>query len=315
MSPEPVYLQVLKKRNEAQGVVSLELSRIDGTPLPHWEPGAHIDVTLPNGLTRQYSLCGAPERRDLWRIAVLDEPQSRGGSRLIHESVSEGDVLTASPPRNHFPLVDASAYVFVAGGIGITPILPMLDRVSRNGKAWLLIYGGRARANMAFLDEISSFPKEAVQVCPHDEIGLIDLTAIEDFINTDMAIYCCGPGTLIDAVETRFGGRAGIAVYRERFTASASAHLEEGAFEVELARTGGRLIVPPFESMLRVLHDAGCDVPHSCEAGICGTCAVRVLAGTPDHRDDVLTDRERDAGDVMLPCVSRALSSRLVVDL
>lgn len=316
MELETIYLQVLRKQREADRVVSLELGRIDGAPLPEWQPGAHIELTLPNGQKRQYSLCGDLACRDIWQIAILNDPHSRGGSRLIHENVAVGDVLTSSLPRNQFPLVSAPAYIMVAGGIGITPILPMIDRIARSGAPWRLIYGGRSRASMAFLDKLSSLPASAVEILPQDEIGLIDLDLIDSLVApVETALYCCGPEVLISAVEARFRNRPGISLYRERFAASAKGAPGDGSFEIELARSGRILSVPPFESPLRILREAGCDVPYSCEAGICGTCAVRVISGTPDHRDDVLTDEERQAANVMLPCVSRALSSRLVLDI
>ena len=315
MSASFLELGILAKRNEAAGVVSLALARRDGAALPGWEPGAHIDLILPNGLVRQYSLCGDPNCTDHWRVAILDDPHSRGGSRLIHQSVSAGDTLKASAPRNHFAIVEASSYLFIAGGIGITPLLPMIGRVAARGKPWSLLYGGRSRAHMAFLDELTALPGENISLFPEDEVGRIDLASVELVDALDTAVYCCGPDGLITAVEQRCGLKRGVRFYRERFAAMPKADLEPGAFEVELARQNRRVTVGPYESLLRVLHREGCAVQHSCDAGICGTCLLPVLGGIPDHRDDILTPEECQSGKVILPCVSRSKTPLLIVDL
>lgn len=302
----------------SDGVLSLTLNAADGSMLPLWEAGAHIDVILPNGLTRQYSLCGNPDNRTYWQIGILNEPASRGGSRYIHENLRIGDRLQVSAPRNNFSLVEAKHYLFIAGGIGITPILPMLRKATQLGKSWTLLYGGRTHNSMAFLDEIAELSAAAHAqslIRPQDEFGLLDLA---EFLKTpcdETAIYCCGPGPLIDAVESNCAAWHPDALHRERFTPKEKPALEKGAFEVELARSGKRLIVPPFRSLLSVLQEAGCKVTNSCTAGICGTCLVKVISGTPQHNDDVLSDRDRASGEVMLVCVSRSESDLLVLDL
>ncbi|WP_244425277.1 PDR/VanB family oxidoreductase [Pseudaminobacter salicylatoxidans] len=308
-------VDVAAVKTEADGVVSLELKSSYGQSLPGWTPGAHIDVILPNALVRQYSLCGDPQNPETWRIGVLREPASRGGSSCIHEDVRVGDRLQVTTPRNNFALVDAERYLFIAGGIGITPILPMIRQAADGGKPWTLLYGGRTRNSMAFLDEISTCRGGEVHIMPQDEFGLLDLPRFLGAPRTDTAVYCCGPGPLIDAVEENCRTWRAGALHRERFAPSVKPQLETGAFEVELARSGQRLTVPPHTSLLSVLENAGHKITNSCRAGICGTCLVKVLAGTPQHNDDVLSDADRESGAVMLVCVSRSESELLVLDL
>lgn len=313
--PNAVFeVDVTAVKTEADGVVSLELRSLSG-PLPSWSPGAHIDVILPNGLVRQYSLCGDPRNSDVWRIGVLREPSSRGGSRCIHDEIQPGDRLRVAVPRNNFGLVEAGRYLFIAGGIGITPILPMIRQVADEGRPWTLLYGGRTRGSMAFLDEISAYRGGEIHVVPQDEFGLLDLPRFLGAPRTDTAVYCCGPGPLIDAVEANCRNWPAGALHRERFAPSAKSKLEKGAFEVELARSGQRLMVPAHTSLLTVLENAGHKITNSCRAGICGTCLVRVLSGVPQHNDDVLSDADRESGAVMLVCVSRSESDLLVLDL
>lgn len=313
--PNAVFeVDVTAVKTEADGVVSLELRSLSG-PLPSWSPGAHIDVILPNGLVRQYSLCGDPRNSDVWRIGVLREPSSRGGSRCIHDEIQPGDRLRVAVPRNNFGLVEAGRYLFIAGGIGITPILPMIRQVADEGRPWTLLYGGRTRGSMAFLDEISAYRGGEIHVVPQDEFGLLDLPRFLGAPRTDTAVYCCGPGPLIDAVEANCRSWPAGALHRERFAPSAKSKLEKGAFEVELARSGQRLMVPAHTSLLTVLENAGHKITNSCRAGICGTCLVRVLSGVPQHNDDVLSDADRESGAVMLVCVSRCESDLLVLDL
>ncbi len=313
--PNAVFeVDVTAVKTEADGVVSLELRSLSG-PLPSWSPGAHIDVILPNGLVRQYSLCGDPRNSGVWRIGVLREPASRGGSSCIHEEIRAGDRLQVAMPRNNFGLVEAERYLFIAGGIGITPILPMIRQVADEGKPWTLLYGGRTRGSMAFLDEISACQGGEVHIVPQDEFGLLDLPRFLGEPRTDTAVYCCGPGPLIDAVEANCRNWPAGALHRERFAPSARPKLEKGAFEVELARSGQRLMVPAHTSLLTVLENAGHKITNSCRAGICGTCLVKVLSGVPQHNDDVLSDADRESGTVMLVCVSRCESDLLVLDL
>ena len=227
----------------------------------------------------------------------------------------EGDELTASAPRNHFPLEEADRYLFIAGGIGITPILPMIAEAERRGRPWRLAYGGRSRASMAFRDELSAYG-DRVEIRPQDECGLLDLDALLGTPEPGTAVYCCGPAPLLAAVEERCAAWPAGTLRTERFTPAAGATENAGdAFEVELAGNGEVITVPAAESVLTCLRKAGHEILSSCEEGTCGTCETGVLAGVPDHRDAVLTQAERDAGDIMMVCVSRSRTPRLVLDL
>jgi ferredoxin-NADP reductase len=298
----------------AADVLAITLVDPDGDALPGWAPGAHIDVDLGAGFVRQYSLCGDPDDTTRWRIAVLREAAGRGGSQRVHDLVRAGEKLPVRGPRNHFPLVDADRYIFIAGGIGITPILPMVRRTAAQGRLWTALYGGRSRSSMAFVDELRSIPGGELDVVPQDEFGLLDLSTAIGAPTVRTAIYCCGPEPLITAVERESVHWPAGTLHRERFAATPVAG-EGGAFDVVLQRTGVRLTVPEYESLLDVIESAGVAVENSCRAGICGTCLVRVSSGEPDHQDDVLSDDERERGDVMLPCVSRARDGLLVLDL
>jgi ferredoxin-NADP reductase len=298
----------------ADGVVALTLRAPDGDPLPPWEPGAHIDLHLPGGLVRQYSLCGDPADAHRWRVAILREPDGRGGSACVHDKVGVGDQLAAGGPRNRFALVDASEYLFLAGGIGITPLLPMIGEVARRGKPWRLVYGGRSRASMAFLDELEPLG-DAVAVRPQDEFGLLELDALLGTPNAATAVYCCGPESLLRAVEQRCTSWPEDALHVERFAPiRPDPDARDETFEVELAQSGRCVQVAAGVSILAALEAAGVGVLSSCQEGTCGTCETGVLGGEPDHRDSVLTKAEQQAGDVMMICVSRSLTPRLVLD-
>ena len=301
----------------AEGVVALWLVPAGTAPLPPWTPGAHIDVHLPGGLVRQFSLCGSPASLLGWRVAVLLEPDGRGGSALVHRALAEGDELTVSPPRNHFELHNESAYLFVAGGIGITPIRPMIAEAERLGRPWRLAYAGRSRATMAFLDDLSRYG-DKVTLWPGDEAGRMDLAALLGPEAPGTGVYCCGPASLLDDAARQcdaLGLPAGT-LHVERFTSldDAAGHAG-GCFEVELASSGQVIAVDDGQSVLAALRGAGVEVLSSCEEGTCGTCETGVLSGVPDHRDTVLTPAERAACDLMMVCVSRAKTSRLLLDL
>ncbi|MCD2192009.1 PDR/VanB family oxidoreductase [Actinomycetospora endophytica] len=301
----------------AQDVVSLTLTRPDGGRLPDWAPGAHIDVTLANGETRQYSLCGDRWDAHTFRVAVLRETDGRGGSAFVHDELAVGDEVLLGGPRNNFPLAPSPRYLFIAGGIGITPILPMIHQADLVGADWTLLYGGRRRASMAFLDDLAVHG-ERVEIVPQDEAGLLPLGTWLGAPRGDTVVYCCGPGPLLDAVEHAMTG-AGWAPHRlrtERFTAAeVGAPVRDEPFTVELARTGTTVVVGPRLSVLEAARQAGATTLSSCERGTCGTCETTVLDGLPDHRDSILADHERAAGDCMFPCVSRSCTDRLVLDL
>ncbi len=299
----------------AGGVRGLVLTRTDGADLPPWEPGAHVDLVLPSGLVRQYSLCGDPHDLSRYEIAVLREPASRGGSHEVHDALTVGAEVGFRGPRNRFPLVEADQYLFLAGGIGITPLLPMVIEAERRGARWRLVYGGRSRTSMAFLARLERW--SSAEVWPQDEMGLLDLASLVTAEGTEV-VYCCGPAPLLDAVTARCAEVGRVAdLHLERFTASdgdAPAASGGEPFEVQIGVGGPVLGVGPDSSVLQTLLDAGVEVLFSCEEGTCGSCETTVLAGEPDHRDQLLTDAEREAGSMLL-CVSRSRSPRLVLEL
>ncbi|MEU1709386.1 PDR/VanB family oxidoreductase [Streptomyces sp. NPDC005706] len=290
----------------AEGVVQL---RLEGPDLPHWEPGAHLDLVLPSGLVRQYSLCGDPADTSSYTLATRLVPDGRGGSREVHERLAEGMELEVRGPRNRFPLRAAPSYVFVAGGIGITPILPML-RALPDGTEWRLLYGGRTRASMPYLEQVRELAGDRLTLVAEDEDGRPDLDALFAGLPQGTAVYCCGPEGLTAAVEARLP--EGATLHLERFAARASATGDAG-FELELRRSGRTLTVPAGSSVLAAVRSELPDTAYSCEQGFCGTCQQRVVEGEVDHRDELLTDAER--ADSMLICVSRARSDRLVLDM
>ncbi|MGW3198588.1 PDR/VanB family oxidoreductase [Streptomyces sp. NPDC001118] len=302
---------VTDRRHEADGVVSLTLR---GSGLPPWTPGAHLDLLLADGLERQYSIYGDPAERDLWRIAVLREPEGRGGSAFVHERLQPGETIRVRGPRNNFPLRPAARYLFIAGGIGITPVLPMLRAVDTAGTDWSLLYGGRTRNSMAFLDELTRYG-ERVAVRPQDEAGLLDLASYLGAPEPDTAVYCCGPGALLDAVEQYSAANGWPEPQTERFQPRAQAASPDAPFELVLARSGLTLNVAEHTSVLETVHAAGVEVLYSCTEGTCGTCETDVLEGVPDHRDSLLTADERATGETMMICVSRCQGDRLVLDL
>jgi len=312
-------LVVHRRTAPADGVVVVDLADPDGQDLPRWEPGAHIDLILNDDLTRQYSLCGDPHDSDVWRIGVLLDPNSRGGSQYIHENLNEGSVVRVRGPRNNFALVDAAHYRFIAGGIGITPIATMIEAAQRSGNDWTLLYGGRARASMAFEKELAERYPDRVTVWPQDERGLLDLESLLKEPQDDTVIYCCGPEPLLAAVEQHSAHWPVGALHLERFAAKApsATHAAEALenFEVVCQRSGVTLEITADESILVALEAAGVPTLSACYEGICGTCQTTVLEGVVDHRDSVLSPAEQAAGEVMMTCVSRSCTKRLVLDL
>jgi ferredoxin-NADP reductase len=297
---------------EADNVLSLRLVSPDGAPLPSWEPGAHIELALPSGRRRQYSLCGDPNDTRSYRIAVLQVPAGRGGSVEVHTGARVGQLLTVHGPRNHFPLVPSPAYLFIAGGIGITAVLAMAARVAAVGGEWTLVYAGRRRTSMAFLDEVRALGPERVDVVPGDERGRPDLDAIIGAAAPGTAVYCCGPDRLLHAVQERVAARPDLSLHVERFTGTTAGG--GAAFQVELRRSGRVIDVPADRTVLQAVREVLPAVPAGCEQGICGACRTTVLTGEPDHRDELLSSADRAAG-AMLICVSRARSERLTLDL
>lgn len=301
----------------ADGVVALDLQREDGGPLPAWTPGAHVDVVLPDGLgERQYSLCGDPADAARWRIAVLREEDGRGGSLLLH-SLAAGDPVAVRGPANHFAFepVPGGRHLFVAGGIGITPIAAMVRAAEEAGADWRLVYAGRSRASMAFVDELVGAHGDRVQVFAGDEGVRADVAALLAAA-PDAVVHCCGPARLIEAVEAASAGRPPGRLHLERFEAKqVGAPVLDGPFEVELLLSGITVTVPPERSILETVEEAGVLALASCRTGTCGTCEVPVVEGEVDHRDSVLSPEEQEDGFAMMICVSRAACPRLVLEL
>ena len=301
----------------ADDVRRLRLADPSGAPLPAWLPGAHVDLQLGD-LVRQYSLCGDPADASGWSVAVLREPAGRGGSSYVHDKLTAGDLVTVRGPRNHFPLLPAPSYLFVAGGIGITPLLPMVAAADAAGADWRLAYGGRTRASMAFADDLLAAYGERVTLYPQDEVGLLPLAELLPAPQDGTLVYCCGPTPLLTAVEEHGANWPEGLLHREHFAPKEQLHAaDDGSFEVELADSGLTLAVAPDRSILETVREAGIDLLSSCEEGTCGTCETGVLTGTVDHRDSILTAAERAANDVMYVCVSRAARGcpKLVLEL
>jgi ferredoxin-NADP reductase len=308
-------LLVAERKAAAHGVVTLTLRDPDGRDLPPWTAGAHIDLVPRPEVVRQYSLCGDPADRTGWRIAVLREPDGRGGSRLVHDEMAAGSRVRVRGPRNNFALAGAPAYLFIAGGIGITPILPMVVAAEEAGASWRLVYGGRRRASMAFLPELARHGDKVV-IWPEDELGLLPLQAELAEPRPDVLVYCCGPEPLLAAVEERCAAWPAGSLRVERFAPKPQAEpVRAEGFEVVCDRSGLSLQVPPGRSILEMAEEAGLVILSSCREGTCGTCETEVIEGVPDHRDSVLTEPEREAGELMMICVSRSRSPRLVLDL
>ena len=312
-------LLLAQKEEIADGVVALTLTGHDQQELPSWTPGAHIDLVLESvGLTRQYSLCGNPADRHRWRVAVLNAPDSRGGSRFIHRELQPGGTIRVRGPRNHFSLVNSPRYLFIAGGIGVTPMLPMVEAAQAAGADWEMAYGGQNRNSMAFLLDLLSRYGHRVRAWPQDETGRLPLQSMLAEPREDTLVYCCGPEPLLEAVEKHCESWPTGSLHVERFVEKA-VEPEPGGddkFEVILQRSGVALTVCAGKSILEVVEDARvANVLASCRTGLCGTCETEVLEGEPDHRDSVLTAAERQRNECMMICVSRARSRRIVLDL
>lgn len=306
-----MVLTVHHTQIEAMGVRSFRLVSAAGTPLPRWQPGAHLDVLLPSGRRRQYSLCGDPADRSSYRIAVRLIADGGGGSRELHESVGVGCVVRASAPRNAFPFVPASHYVFLAGGIGITPILPMVKHAAAQGTPWQLVYTGRCRESMPFLDELSELDPARVLLRPYDQHGFPSGEQLLAHAPPGATVYCCGPAAMIENVRRAFPASAASAFHVERFTAPPI--LGGQAFEVRLARSNRVVGVPADRSVLDALREVLPTIAYSCRRGFCGTCRTRVIAGEVAHRDEVLTPQER--AEAMTICVSRSRGGPITLDL
>ncbi|MDE1950885.1 MAG: oxidoreductase [Burkholderiales bacterium] len=322
-APSSLRLRVARKTVEAEGICGFELVDPAGAALPAFSAGSHLDVQLPNGLTRQYSLCNDPGDSHRYQIAVLRDAASRGGSAAMHDQVHEGQVIEVSAPRNHFPLAHgARRSLLLAGGIGITPLLCMAERLHRIGADFEVHYCTRSPARTAFRERIaaSAFAARVAfhydDGAPGQKLDIAALVAAAADPGTHLSV--CGPCGFMDAVlgAARAAGWPSERLHYEFFAAAPAAPgTTNESFEVQLASSGKLVRVAPEQSIVQALAEAGVVVPTSCEQGVCGTCLTRVIEGQPDHRDSYFTPEEQAAGDQMLPCCSRALSSRLVLDL
>ena len=316
VSPERVRLRLHAISFETGSVRLLDLREPNGCALPAFPPGAHVDLKLNGGLVRSYSLIGDPADGSRYLLGVHRDPQSRGGSRYLHDRARVGDLIEVSHPIDDFPLVeDAAASVFIAGGIGITPILPMIDRLAGLGRPFVLHYGVRDRKAVPFQPRMTRHgDKVRTAFSREPGGGRLDIAGIVDAAPVDVELYCCGPRGMLDAFAVATAGRDPARVHVEHFSAVEPAAVE-GGFEVVLARSGRTVAVPPGKTILEALNEAGIEPACSCIEGVCGTCETRVLDGLPDHRDAILTPEERANNRTMMICVSGARTSRLVLDL
>lgn len=303
-----------RRREIAEGIVELVFRAADDGDLPRWEPGAHVDIVLDDGEIRQYSLCGDPADHTTFTVAVLLEKEGRGGSRRIHEELRAGTSVELRGPRNHFPLHESQRYLFIAGGIGVTPLIPMMRAVEAAGAEWRFVYGGRSESTMGYVDDLRELG-DRVTIWPEDVNGLIDLDGLLGTATRETLVYSCGPEPLLAAVEERCQSWPQGTLNIERFTAIQIDTSADTGFEVELAQTGITVHVPEDRTILEVVNEAGIYVPTSCTEGTCGSCETPILDGTAEHRDVVLSPEEQDAQETMMICVSRASCPRLVLDL
>lgn len=289
--------------------------RPDKAPLPAAEPGAHIGVILPNGIERQYSLVSAGPQLKEYTVGVKRDLNSRGGSVYVHDQLRVGSRLPIVPPRNNFPLKeDTDLVVLLAGGIGITPIYCMVNRLIERGRKWELYYSCRTRLDAAFLDELAQH--SATHLHFDDEEGgrFLNVAGIIDNLPRHAHLYCCGPAPMLAAFEAATAHWPAEQIHVEYFTPKFAA-AQEGGYIVELARSKRELVIPAGKSILQVVREAGIDVPHSCEEGVCGACETRVISGIPDHRDAILTESERKENATMMICCSGSKTPRLVLDI
>lgn len=300
---------------EATDIVSYELRASDGGALPAFSAGAHIDLHLANGLIRSYSLVNPQSERHRYVIAVQKDRATRGGSKWVHEHLRAGDVVTVSPPRNNFPLAEDAAHsLLFAGGIGITPIMSMIDRLSVLKRSWQLYYCARTQAAAAFLDRLAGRSEVRFNFDQEPGGAMLDMAPIIRTASAGTHFYCCGPLPMLNAFEAITAGLPTERVHVEYFSAKEPPS-HEGGFTVVLAKSGRQIPIPAGKSILDALLEAGIDVPFSCKEGVCGTCETPVLEGVPDHRDLILTKEEHAASRSMMICCSGSKSERLVLDL
>ncbi|WP_175999000.1 PDR/VanB family oxidoreductase [Burkholderia stabilis] len=321
MSTATLIVRVARKWQEARDICGFEFVSEDGSPLPRFDAGAHIDVHLPGGLVRQYSLCNPPEHGDRYQIAVLRDAGGRGGSRAIHDEVRQGDTVRIGMPRNQFPLApDAPHYLLLAGGIGVTPILCMAERLFSSGMSFDMHYCARSTDRMAFVERINAagfHDRARFHVDDGDAAQRFDLASVLAAAPDGTHLYVCGPRGFMDAVlnAARERNWADERLHYEFFGGAVASSGADRAFQVRIASSGKVIDVPAECTVIAALAANGVDVLTSCEQGVCGTCVTRVLDGEPDHRDSYLTEAEQAAGDQFMPCCSRSRTDLLVLDL
>ena len=314
-------VRVARKTTEALDICSFELVSADGRPLPAFSAGSHVDVQLPGGLTRQYSLCNDPQETHRYQISVLRDAASRGGSQAMHDQVQEGTLLQISPPRNHFALAhEARRSLLLAGGIGVTPILCMAERLAHSGADFEMHYCTRSPERTAFVQRIAQSGFRDRVLFHYDDGPVsqrLDIPALLRTPEEGVHLYVCGPRGFMDAVlnTARAQGWPETQLHYEFFGADLAPGGDERPFEIKLASSGRIIMVPVGQSVTQALSAAGVDIMVSCEQGVCGTCLTRVIEGVPDHRDSYLTPEEQAANDQFLPCCSRAKTEQLVIDL
>ena len=320
-SASTLWVRVARKQMEATDICTFELVDADGAALPAFSAGSHVNVQLAGGISRQYSLCNAPQESHRYLIAVLRDPASRGGSQMMHDQVFEGQVLHISAPINHFGLAhDARKHLLLAGGIGVTPILCMAERLANTGADFEMHYCTRSPERTAFLQRIRA-ASYASKVHFHFDDGApaqkLDSVALLATPSSGVHLYVCGPKGFMDTVlgSARASGWAEAQLHHEYFAAKVEQSGRDVSFEVQLASSGKIVNVPGDKTVVQALAEAGINVQVSCEQGVCGTCLTRVLQGVPEHRDLYLTPEEQAANDQFTPCCSRSLTSRLVLDL
>lgn len=315
-----IEVQVVSRKTEAHGICSYELARLDESPLPAFSAGSHIDVHLPDGLIRQYSLCNHPDERHRYLIGVLKDPASRGGSQHLHEQINTGDRLHISEPRNLFPLAhEARRSLLFAGGIGITPILCMAERLAHSNADFELHYCARSSDRAAFVERIrqSAFADRLFVHFDEQPETLMNTAQVLANPQPDAHLYVCGPAGFMQHVldSARTQGWTEDRLHREYFAAAAIDSSHDGSFSVKVASSGQIIEIPADKTVVAVLESHGIDIPMSCEQGVCGTCLTNVLEGIPDHRDMFLTEEEQACNNQFTPCCSRSKSPLLVLDI
>lgn len=321
MSSAELEVRIARKQTEAVDICTFELVQAEGHPLPAFSAGSHVDVHMPGGLTRQYSLCNDPRESHRYLIGVLRDPASRGGSKTMHEAMEEGALLRISAPKNHFPLAHgATRSLLIAGGIGVTPILCMAERLAMTGGAFEMHYCARSRERTAFVDRIAQSVFSSQVHFHFDDGDASQKLALEPLLAAPQAgvhLYVCGPKGFMDWVldAARAAGWPADQLHYEFFSADVAKSDDDAAFEVRLASSGRVVKVEKDQTVVQALAAIGVEVQTSCEQGVCGTCLTRVLEGEPDHKDMYLTPEEQAANDQFTPCCSRSRSPMLVLDL